>query len=183
MTQPQETLETLGLDIVAEFVPFSKSRNAKPNPSTSDLSLNWRVTVRRNGEPFLETDYMQGIGHAPAYNASNRKLGHVDSLMRFECLQFEAEKGRAHGFMMGGSPMGGKALEAPSAADVLYSLSSDADALDYATFEDWAENYGYDPDSRKGEATYRACLEIALKLRAAIGDAGLEKLREAFQDF
>ena len=30
---------------------------------------------------------------------------------------------------------------------------------------------------------YRACLDIALKLRAAIGEDGLAKLREAAQDY
>lgn len=42
---------------------------------------------------------------------------------------------------------------------------------------------GYDPDSRKAEAIYKACLEIALKLRNALGEDGLAKLREAAQDY
>lgn len=181
MTQPQETMEALGLSVRAEFVPFSKSRNAKSDPSTSELSLNWRVQVLRNGRPFIETDYSQGIGHAPAYKASERALGHANSLMRFEALKYEAENGRRapRVHLM----IGGRALDAPSAADVLYALTSDASVLDSATFEDWAGDLGFDPDSRLAEKIYRACLEIALKMRAAIGDSGLEQLREAFQDY
>lgn len=71
----------------------------------------------------------------------------------------------------------------PDAESVIYSLTMDSDVLNYGTFEDWAETFGYETDSRSAESTYRACLEIALKLRAAIGESGLETLATAFQDF
>lgn len=71
----------------------------------------------------------------------------------------------------------------PDSLDVIYSLLRDGDAIDSPTYESWAEGNGYDTDSRKGESIYRACLEIGLKLRAALGEAGLEKLRTAFQDY
>ena len=71
----------------------------------------------------------------------------------------------------------------PTLRDVLYSLVSDADAIDCATFEDWASNYGYDTDSRSAEKAYRACLESGLKLRAMLGEEALTKLRELFQDY
>ena len=177
---PAEAIAALGLELTVQFVPFSASRNAKEATTASDLSLNWKVTIGRNGKPFLETDYMQGIGHAPAYKASVKALGHANSLMRFQALQHEAEKGRRAPRI---GMFSGPALDDPSAADVLYSLISDASALDHARFEDWADEYGYDHDSRTAEATYQTCLAIGLKLRAAIGDAGLEQLREAFQDY
>lgn len=71
----------------------------------------------------------------------------------------------------------------PDVLDVIYSLVADSGVLDAGGFEDWAADYGYDPDSRSAESTYRACLDIALKMRGAIGEAGLESLREAFQDY
>ncbi len=71
----------------------------------------------------------------------------------------------------------------PKAEDVLYSLVSDSDVLNSSGFEDWASNYGYETDSRSAEATYRACLELALKMRAAIGETGLSDLQTAFQDY
>jgi hypothetical protein len=55
--------------------------------------------------------------------------------------------------------------------------------LDSGSFEEWAADYGFDTDSRKAETTYRACLDIALKLRNGIGEDGLRKLQEAFQDY
>ena len=41
-------LESLGLSVSAEFVPFSASRNAGDKLP----SLNWRCTVSRNGNPL-----------------------------------------------------------------------------------------------------------------------------------
>ena len=55
--------------------------------------------------------------------------------------------------------------------------------MDFPIYEDWSGELGYDVDSRKGEATYRQCLEIALKLRAMIGNDSLDTLRELFQDY
>ena len=71
----------------------------------------------------------------------------------------------------------------PDPLDVLYSIVSDSDVLNYSTFEDWAENLGYDPDSRRAESTYRECLKHAIALRVAIGSDGLDRLQAAFQDY
>jgi hypothetical protein len=71
----------------------------------------------------------------------------------------------------------------PDKLDVIYSLISDSDAIEYGSFEEWAENFDYETDSRKAEAIYRTCLEFGLKLRRALGDKALTELREAFQDY
>jgi len=68
----------------------------------------------------------------------------------------------------------------PAVKDVLFSLTQDADAINY-TFENWCSNYGYDSDSRKAEGTYKACIENFQKIRA-LGFA-LEDLQEFFQDY
>lgn len=81
----QAALDALGLTVESVFVPWSRSRNK----GEKSPSLNWIVTVKRNGKDVLT----------------------------------------------------------------------------------------------KGETIYRACLEIALKLRAAIGEAGLAALQNAFQDY
>jgi hypothetical protein len=59
----------------------------------------------------------------------------------------------------------------------------DADAIDHATFADWASDFGYETDSRQAERIYKQCLEIGLKLRAMLGDSTLSELREAAQDY
>lgn len=69
----------------------------------------------------------------------------------------------------------------PTAADVLSSLLLDAAVEDYSSFEDWAADLGYDPDSRKAARTYRGCLKMAPRVRAFCGndDRVLSELRDA----
>jgi len=185
-----QAIERLGLSIRAEFVPFSKSRNA----AEKHRSLNWRVTLvqrYQNGEgddryrDIITTDYAQGIGHAPAYKASVKQAGSAYSMLRASAIERETETGRITVFAPGGLAMfqNGKAIPAPSAADVVYSLAIDADVLNYARFEDWADELGFDSDSRKDEAIYKECMADALQLRAGLGSDGLESLQRAAQEY
>lgn len=165
----------LGLSLVADFVPWSKSRNAKE----ATPSLNWRITIKRNGRDVVTTDYMQGSGHCAAYKAGRDATREVKRVIAYEC-----ERGRHARYMpTTDTIISGTALPAPDIGGVLYSLASDADVIDHATFEDWASEYGFDADSRAHEKMYRACLEIALKLRAGLGEDGLRMLRDACQGY
>lgn len=67
--------------------------------------------------------------------------------------------------------------KAPTGEDVLDCLKSDASAHGL-TFEQWADETGYDRDSRKAEVTYRACLESARKLLALLGPVELASLQQ-----
>lgn len=173
-------MERLGVSVRSEFVPFSRSRNAKPNAKVSDRSLNWRVTVVRDGRDILTTDYQAGIGHCPSYK---QKMGGGFTLDEAEAIIFETEHGKTARWMGGGLGLTGKEKIELEAADVVHCLVADASVLDSPTFEDWASEYGYDTDSRSAEATYRACLEIALKLRSGLGESTLSELRDAAQDY
>lgn len=180
---PQENIERtaaeLGLTMETVFVPFSQSRNK----SDKHPSLNWKVTILRNGREVLTTDYMAGSGNCPGY--PNRYLGKM-TVAEKAVVDAECETGMPCYFSnerQEAIPSYRATPILPEFADVLYSLASEASAIDYATFEEWASDYGYDTDSRSAEKTYRACLEIALKLRSAIGDDGLAKLRESCQDY
>jgi hypothetical protein len=182
----ERTAHELGLAMRAEFVPFSKSRNAKPNPeklALSDLSLNWRVSLLKYDptlakaapgpyREFLATDYSAGVAHCPSYQWA-------PSWERDALVRAEVETGKKNRFQFGKPAPHGIHTVAPKLADVLYSLAMDVDVLDAGSFEEWASNYGYDTDSRKAEVTYRACLEIALKLRNGLGEDGLRRLRDA----
>ena len=65
----------------------------------------------------------------------------------------------------------------PKLADVLDCLASDAAGYENAsTFEDWAEEYGYDTDSRKAERMYRTIKRQAEQLRRTIGDEAYQTL-------
>lgn len=182
----QAAIDKHGLSIKSEFIPFSKSRNAEPGKDgKSWRSLNWRVTLQRVSlvEPgtvrdIITTDYSAGVAHCPAYRADVKTFGHRNSVMRHDAIAFEIEHGRSFGhFASRGFG------DMPDTVDVIASLVRDADVLDVGSFEEWAADLGLDPDSRKAEATYRACLEIALKLRAGLGETALAELREAASDY
>lgn len=185
----KKAIEAAGLTVEAVFVPWSQSRNkdeketvhsGNREPKTRPRrSLNWRVTLKKDGRDIIATDYSAGVGHCGAYKASMKELGHVNSIMHDEAIAQECETGRAYtpGVFRKGEPI------MPNPVDVIYSLALDADVLNYSNFEDWAADCGYDPDSRKGESIYRACLEIALKLRNGLGDETLRALQEAARDY
>jgi len=168
--------ETNEITAKFEFVPFSLSRNA----GEKYPSLNWKVTLHCKGREFLRVDYMQGSGHAPSY----KHTAILSPWEKAETIKKECETGKMQRWSHDmGIHIPGPKIAPPKLADVLHSLSIDSDALNYATFEEWASEFGYDKDSRKGEAIYRACMEIALKLRAAVGDKAIAALRDATQDY
>lgn len=174
-----ELVEKLELTADCAFVPFSHSRNA----GESMPSLNWRCTIKRAGRPItgLESvDYMQGSGHCPAYKAGAKRFPVKGDLRRAIALECESGKRAKPDF--GGNPYATGAITPPTAADIIESLARDSDVLEYARFEDWAADLGFDPDSRKGETIYRTCLAQALALRAAVGNGELEALRGLAQE-
>jgi hypothetical protein len=185
------SMADLGLTVTAEFVPFSQSRNAKPQDDGKPwLSLNWRVTLSRNGKAVLTTEYSAGAGHAPACKVSAEWLKRVpysEGVARQKLVEAECERGKPMSWMFASrdapSPVAKAPPIMPESEAVVWSLVQDSDVLNYAKFEEWAEGLGFDPDSRKAETIYRASLEIALALRNAIGDAGIEALRTAGEDY
>jgi hypothetical protein len=187
-TKPQpETLSAaisdLGLSVHASFVPWSESRSAKPRPTFEDYNLNWRVTLRHNGRDVVVTDYSAGMGYCPSYKPMARKtIDYVDAI-KAECQTGRRQTDSKGNVLPPWKRSGTGPTIAPDSVSVVYSLVSDSDVLNYGTFEQWAEDFGYDVDSRSAEATYRACLTIALQLQSAIGAANLARLREASQDY
>ncbi len=179
-TKTADWANKYGISANFEFVPFSRSRNSEQKQP----SLNWKVTLYKkdpdsmaSAREFLRFDYSMGSGHAPSYK-QNAKLRHEVEAVKYECEK--GCKARYSPAMDINFP--GKKIDPPKLADVLYSLSSDADALNYSTFEDWASEFGYDKDSRSAETIYKTCLEYALKLRGAVREKGLEELQSAVAD-
>ena len=59
----------------------------------------------------------------------------------------------------------------PTAADVLSCLISEALSYKGArSFEDFAADFGYDPDSRRAEKIYKRCGQIEKKLKIFLPD-------------
>lgn len=149
--------------------------------------IAYTVTLKRNGRTIWAGPYRLGVGHVN-WKKRPQQYG-PNALTATEEHAFNTMRDKP------GAKLKDKQLWAdvsaklardqkvsPTLPMVLHSLSLDSSAMD-ATFEDWAMDYGYDTDSRKAEATYRACLDSAIKLRAGLGDANLSKLRELAQDY
>lgn len=58
----------------------------------------------------------------------------------------------------------------PKAADVLDCLASDSASVDQQEFEGWANDLGYDSDSRQAEKIYKACEHGAARLKRFLGE-------------
>ena len=69
--------------------------------------------------------------------------------------------------------------KAPTCADVLDSLRSDAEYA-AADFADFCANLGMDADSRKAEASYRECVGLRERLGAFLGSPAV--LRELLEN-
>lgn len=143
-----------------------------------------RVTVTRNGQEY-STTYMMGAAHRvwsrsvsgdwPAHDSRgfNRPfkegervpsgIGSVTLWTEERLLKYTRPSN-------------------PELADMVYSLVSDSNCVRYGqSFEDFADELGYDKDSRTAEAAYRACQEEWHAL-VRLG-ADLDKLDELFQDY
>ena len=159
-----EELQKNGLKYEAEFIPQRFSRNAE----SEYKSINWRVTLSKDGK-FLTADYMQGIGHAPYYNQA-------DKYKQREIAGQASEKGL--GLKRFKSSFYAK-LPSPLLVDVLYSLVMDSDVFNFDDFEDWAECFGYDPDSISHKEIYEMCLSNGKKLKKLVN---INELAELYQE-
>ena len=120
---------------------------------------------------------MMGCAHAPGNKWR-------DAYARRSVVAMECETGKPccyHATRDRVTP--GQGAIIPALRDVMYCLILDASVLDYPDYESWCADMGYDTDSRRGEATYRQCIDLALKLRAAIGDDGLTALRNLYEGY
>ena len=156
----EKAINAMGITLKAEFVPFSFSRNR----NETYPSLNWTVKILFKGNEIVQTSYSAGYGHAPSYKGFKISQDVIS----------ECESGK--------SRIGPGVKILPKITDVIHSLVTECDVLGLESFEQWAGEYGYDPDSRKAEKIYQDCRIQSMKF-IAIGKDNLEKLRELFEDY
>lgn len=72
--------------------------------------------------------------------------------------------------------------QAPHPADLLYSLTRDAEACDMS-FGTWCNEFGCDTDSRKALETYEACQRDGDKLRGFFTREQIEAFANVLQDY
>lgn len=175
----KKILNNAGVVYAAEFVPLSKARR---EDGDAEQSINWLVSLT-HGSTALRVPFRQGIGHLPNFGHSLARLTVDDSAIITKAC--EQGKGLRRDWRTVGSPYlaFGPKLPPPDVADVMYCLLSDAEAIDYPSYEEWAADLGFDADSRKGERAYRECLATGLALRRLFGETALAELREALAEW
>jgi hypothetical protein len=183
-TEIDQALAAAGITMTAVFVPQSKSRHAIKIGEDGKRAggycgkgepcINWRCTVRVDCQKLWTGDYSQGSGHLPG--VLGKVIGRTiyeEGFLVAACETGKAVQPGAHN---------GPPLNPPELRDVFYSLLMDAEAYSMG-FEEWADNFGYDRDSRKAEATYNECAAIGRSLAARLSPAEIDRLREVFQDY
>lgn len=135
--------------------------------------IAWSITFTSPRGTFT-TSYKQGIGHLPFFNQPSN---HV-TLYKLEFINWALTTGKAVAWVKPNYVKTDRPLTPPDASDVVGSLILDASAADYATFEQWASDTGYNPDSRKDHAIWEAYRSIALDLNRVFGAGVVEALRE-----
>lgn len=176
MTKDARDAAILALDLTyaAVFIPQSASRNANEKRPT----LNWKVTLSRNGVALGPLDYSAGIAHVPGYKQHYANT--IDAQADRRQMEQASETGKTWRKDRGGRTAY-LPLPRPLLADVLYSLHMDASAAD-ETFDDWCANYGYDTDSRKAFASYHECVQYGITLKRMLG-TDYATLATIFQDY
>lgn len=167
----RDLLAELGLTVDAVFIPWSQSRNTKEKQP----SLNWCVTLKKDGHPVLLTDYMAGSAYCPAYSNRTLKRVHGSNSSDFAlAIRQECETGREWKQYGHGKPI------LPDTKQVIASLLLDASSiLNSAGLEDWCNEFGYDADSRKARKMFDTCMAHALAFRAAVGADKFQELQES----
>ena len=163
---------TIKLDQIKYETMFVRNPKTQKSDEWQDSAHRWLVVI--NGQEF---NYYTGL----AYREYKNILGLPSKTNKWQKSDFEKLRYKnltENGFK---NMLHNSEATPPKLEDVLYALTRDADALDMG-FEDWAENFGYDVDSRKALQIYLDCQENANKLiRANV--APLATLTEHFQDY
>ena len=195
-TDTQKTLpqliESLGVTVESTYQGVQREPGDKKTGEPGWLHFAFRVTVKRAGRSAaLETPYRMGVGHVKLPAAPSSEMSWavgdrakaeniLDTLRRGKRIKPEYEREERAIYDAAARKQG----LAPKPADVLHSLLADGEAFfDGLTFEYWCANLGYDTDSRKAEAMYRACDDTGRRLARMFSPDELAQLREAASDY
>ena len=167
--------------IKSKFVPFSQSRHANEKTKT----LNWIIEIYKNGRMIYSGAFSRGQAFCPSYNKPMPKDWNFGRTQWPKlAVELECEQGYPAKHKCGGITKAPKSKQiAPNPCDVIAVMLHEAEAINYASFEDWAWECGYDADSRKAYETYSICLACGLKLRNGFGEKVFAELFTLAQDY
>lgn len=153
-----------GIEIAdVKFIPLSQSRcsnEVHPN-------VNYRLSLTKGGRT-LEIDWSEGIGH---YNLKTNSRGNYYAVDVENLVEYGTTK-----TTLNARPNLHPAFKVKPKSpleEILCCLQFDWEVINYS-FEEWADNFGYDSDSRSAEKIYNQCLQSA---QNAIQSWGLDTVQ------
>jgi hypothetical protein len=152
--------------------------------------IAYRVRLEYKGKPIHTSPYSMGVGHVKTkVTTCGTDFSRTLSMNEHSLLlawQFKPHANFTDKALWASVAAKLAKLQkvVPSLADVMHSLLSDGSPFfDAESFEDWAGNLGYDPDSRKAESIYRECDRTGRAMQGALGAEMVAKLREIFSQY
>lgn len=184
MTTDYEAIKEYAL---AAFPP-SITWKVEQVPNASGEADEWKRNAAKfrltltNGRTSETFDYWLGCGHwkwkseygmgvPEAARMAHGKIRSPADCLQSKLLCFEDKQ----------SIIRRCKCDAPHPIDIINCLLMDASAAEQ-TFDEWCSDFGCDPDSRKAEATYRACDENGKRLYRVLGRELCDTIRQRIDE-
>ena len=163
MDNLQQLIETLGITLTAVDAPFnpmmedsSKMFHWACSLSVKDRPIDGFNVVFSKGGGFLEVN--PKFKYWMVDGATNEDVQRIKDNIGSYYYDFDRKLVLTHFGRLSGweSILASKVLQAapPTAEEVLDCLLSEAYVLDYDSFEDWANDFGFNSDSIKAQDTF-----------------------------
>jgi hypothetical protein len=175
-----ELIETLGLDMVISQVPSNP--NMDHDGETTFYHYHAIITHKADSKNpnSMSTYYSVGWGIVERWLFAQKKPLFVDG---WGIIQIREAK-RINKHLVSYQNMIAAAAKRfkPSLADILTCLIQDAASIDQSPlFEDWADDFGYNPDSRKAYATFEVIQRQRAYLIKVVGHSIYNQMIEIIQ--
>lgn len=181
-----QLITPLGITLSFVSAPFN------PNMENSDRMFHWACCINRTDAPLngFNTMFSKGGRHLRVKakhtmhfggGTTQKDIKDVKDNVRSYFYDFDLRTIRKDGrTSMFEAELANAMLEAtpPTLEEILDCMLSDAIALDYDTFEDWASDYGYDTDSISARDTFHFIRKQSKQLITLLGRDGFRTAME-----
>ncbi len=118
--------------------------------------------------------FIERVGLGMSFSQFRSRKGWDANMRHFHCI---INRHGESGTMKIDFSMGSGLKGDPTLTSVLDCLAGDlSDLANHLSFEEWAAEYGYDPDSRKAEAIYKAIEQQREDISQILSDSEVEDL-------
>lgn len=155
--------KTLGMGVISVH---------KPPSTRTPGALEYSVSIQHGEKEILTTRYLMGLGRIPGWISGQyvADCPAIDEVVRTGSGGLRIVERGFYQYVPGPPIL-------PDPDHVISSIVTDAGAANYSSFEEWAVDFDYDPDSRSAESIYRECRRTGHALKKAVGRDWMRALR------